>query len=184
MKWVNGLSFGNFCSPLCSPAEVGKAPENFRRERTPTIIFLLTFLYILSGKCQFALTGPNLVGGTSLLPSISPPACGGESRCKIPTLRKMTIENVVLQKAPAPRFGVVALISAALLGEALIGSPHAGATEKPISKDSAQSKAVAVKEGASLFRANCSPCHGLSARGGRQTVWAQFPVQRFSRWMD
>jgi cytochrome c oxidase cbb3-type subunit 3 len=25
---------------------------------------------------------------------------------------------------------------------------------------------VAIKEGASLFRANCSPCHGLNARGG------------------
>src|SRR5215470_12837452 len=25
---------------------------------------------------------------------------------------------------------------------------------------------VAVKEGASLFRANCSPCHGPNARGG------------------
>ncbi len=27
-------------------------------------------------------------------------------------------------------------------------------------------KVAAIKEGASLFRANCSPCHGLSARGG------------------
>src|SRR5438477_12032809 len=25
---------------------------------------------------------------------------------------------------------------------------------------------TAIKEGASLFRANCSPCHGLNARGG------------------
>lgn len=27
-------------------------------------------------------------------------------------------------------------------------------------------EAAAVKEGASLFRSNCSPCHGVSARGG------------------
>jgi len=27
-------------------------------------------------------------------------------------------------------------------------------------------KSAAVKEGASVFRANCSPCHGLNARGG------------------
>ncbi len=31
---------------------------------------------------------------------------------------------------------------------------------------SAAQKAAAIKEGASLFRANCSPCHGLNARGG------------------
>ncbi len=36
----------------------------------------------------------------------------------------------------------------------------AGADEIPHVKPSA------VKEGASLFRANCSPCHGLNARGG------------------
>jgi len=78
----------------------------------------------------------------------------------------MTVENIVLHRALAPRFGVVALISVALVGRALTLSPLAGATEKPISKSSAESKAVAVKEGASLFRANCSPCHGLGARGG------------------
>src|ERR1700726_2432220 len=41
----------------------------------------------------------------------------------------------------------------------------ATAAEKPTSTSS-RGKAAAVKEGASLFRANCSPCHGLSARGG------------------
>lgn len=30
----------------------------------------------------------------------------------------------------------------------------------------AAQKAAAIKEGASLFRAGCSPCHGLNARGG------------------
>ncbi len=30
----------------------------------------------------------------------------------------------------------------------------------------AAEKTAATKEGASLFRANCSPCHGLNARGG------------------
>lgn len=32
--------------------------------------------------------------------------------------------------------------------------------------ETSQRGPAAVKEGASLFRANCSPCHGLSARGG------------------
>lgn len=36
----------------------------------------------------------------------------------------------------------------------------ASAAEKP------QAHAASIKEGASMFRANCSPCHGLSARGG------------------
>jgi len=43
----------------------------------------------------------------------------------------------------------------------LILSLSATAAEK-----SATANAAVIKEGASLFRANCSPCHGLSARGG------------------
>jgi cytochrome c oxidase cbb3-type subunit 3 len=78
----------------------------------------------------------------------------------------MPIQSIVLQKAWTPRSGIVALISAALLGGALIRSALTSATEKPTSHDSAKSKAAAIKEGASLFRANCSPCHGLGARGG------------------
>ena len=33
-------------------------------------------------------------------------------------------------------------------------------------EQTAGQKAAAIKEGASLFRAGCSPCHGLNARGG------------------
>src|ERR1700733_14370630 len=37
--------------------------------------------------------------------------------------------------------------------------------EKPVTNPAAANSA-AINEGASLFRANCSPCHGLSAKGG------------------
>jgi cytochrome c oxidase cbb3-type subunit 3 len=33
-------------------------------------------------------------------------------------------------------------------------------------KNPVEGDAAAIREGASLFRANCSPCHGLNARGG------------------
>lgn len=70
-----------------------------------------------------------------------------------------------MQKAPGPSAGIAALLSATLLGGLLITANFATAAAKPTS-DSAEDKAAAIKEGASLFRANCSPCHGLSARGG------------------
>ncbi len=54
------------------------------------------------------------------------------------------------------------LLSAALLGRVPVQSAL-GATSP---QNSAQNKAVKIKEGTSLFRANCSPCHGLNARGG------------------
>jgi len=38
-----------------------------------------------------------------------------------------------------------------------------GQTEK---KNPVAGEPAAIREGASLFRANCSPCHGLNARGG------------------
>jgi cytochrome c oxidase cbb3-type subunit 3 len=44
--------------------------------------------------------------------------------------------------------------------------PLPSARAQATAKDSANTKATAVKEGASLFRGNCSPCHGLNARGG------------------
>ena len=69
-----------------------------------------------------------------------------------------------MQKAPGPSAGIAALLSATLLGGLLIPN-LATAAGKPTS-NSAEGKAAAIKEGASLFRANCSPCHGLSARGG------------------
>ena len=70
-----------------------------------------------------------------------------------------------MQKAPGPSAGIAALLSATLLGGLLIAASLASAAGKPTS-NSAEGKAAAIKEGASLFRANCSPCHGLSARGG------------------
>jgi len=50
--------------------------------------------------------------------------------------------------------GLVALIGAALV---LVVSGQ----ENPVAGNTA-----AIQEGASLFRANCSPCHGLNAQGG------------------
>jgi putative heme-binding domain-containing protein len=63
------------------------------------------------------------------------------------------------------RFLAGATLSAGIfLGIALPARPdHAGETtvNKPVTANPAQ-----IREGASLFRANCSPCHGLSAQGG------------------
>jgi len=73
--------------------------------------------------------------------------------------------SIALQKTPDLPAGLAALLSAALLAGLLIQATLATATGKPTS-NSAKGKAAAIKEGASLFRANCSPCHGLSARGG------------------
>ena len=70
-----------------------------------------------------------------------------------------------MQKAPGLSAGIAALLSATLFAGLLVAATLETATGKPTSK-SAESKAAAIKEGASLFRANCSPCHGLNARGG------------------
>jgi putative heme-binding domain-containing protein len=42
----------------------------------------------------------------------------------------------------------------------VLAAAHGGA------KQTSKANADAIKEGASLFRANCSPCHGLNAHGG------------------
>jgi len=70
-----------------------------------------------------------------------------------------------LQRARIWPAGIAALLPAAVVAGLLIQSTLAAATQKPASK-SAEAKTAAIKEGASLFRANCSPCHGLNARGG------------------
>jgi cytochrome c oxidase cbb3-type subunit III len=54
------------------------------------------------------------------------------------------------------------LLAAALFG----GVPVQSALGTTAPQNSAQDKATKIKEGASLFRTNCSPCHGLNARGG------------------
>ena len=56
------------------------------------------------------------------------------------------------------------LLGAGLLLGMLIASPSAMAQQT--GTNSAKTKATSIKEGASLFRGNCSPCHGLNARGG------------------
>jgi cytochrome c oxidase cbb3-type subunit 3 len=51
------------------------------------------------------------------------------------------------------------------LAVALCGALALRAQEKAVTNPVASDPA-AIREGASLFRGNCSPCHGLSARGG------------------
>jgi putative heme-binding domain-containing protein len=70
-----------------------------------------------------------------------------------------------LQKAPVLPAVIAALLLAAVVAGPFIKTDVATATEKS-SSNSAEANATAIREGSSLFRANCSPCHGLSARGG------------------
>jgi putative heme-binding domain-containing protein len=61
--------------------------------------------------------------------------------------------------------GITAWLSSALLTGFLIVAtlPSAIGQTAP---HSTNGKAAAIKEGASLFRGNCSPCHGIGGRGG------------------
>jgi cytochrome c oxidase cbb3-type subunit 3 len=62
--------------------------------------------------------------------------------------------------------GVVAtLATAALFLAALEPAAHAASPQAAVTNSVAEN-AVAIQEGNSLFRANCSPCHGLNAHGG------------------
>ena len=61
---------------------------------------------------------------------------------------------------------VVCLSVGILIGELLCAVSATG-QEKNISNPVAGNLS-AIREGASLFRANCSPCHGLDAKGGVQ----------------
>ena len=70
-----------------------------------------------------------------------------------------------LKPANKPRRWIVTRSPSPLLQALLVACSLAGAAQEP-TKQTPDANAVAVKEGASLFRANCSPCHGLSARGG------------------
>jgi cytochrome c oxidase cbb3-type subunit 3 len=72
--------------------------------------------------------------------------------------------GIALQKEAVGSAGSAALLPAALVVALLMQPVLAAAAEKSVF--SVKTLAAAVKEGASLFRANCSPCHGLSARGG------------------
>jgi putative heme-binding domain-containing protein len=57
------------------------------------------------------------------------------------------------------------VVASALFARTVI-LPVASAQEKSGAPQSSKTKAATIKEGASLFRGNCSPCHGLNARGG------------------
>src|ERR1700678_3499550 len=61
------------------------------------------------------------------------------------------------------RSWMVAAISASiLLGDGVLpGTAQEKAVTNPVAGNPA-----AIHEGASLFRGNCSPCHGLNAQGG------------------
>jgi cytochrome c oxidase cbb3-type subunit III len=52
-----------------------------------------------------------------------------------------------------------------ILAVALSVAPVLGAQEKPVTNPVAGDPA-AIREGGSLFRGNCSPCHGMNASGG------------------
>ena len=56
------------------------------------------------------------------------------------------------------------LVAAVSLG--LTFSARPGRSEENTVQEPVTAKPPRIKEGASLFRANCSPCHGLGAHGG------------------
>jgi len=58
-----------------------------------------------------------------------------------------------------PLFAMAVLLLG--VGAAVRAAGEAGTVTNPLA-----GKPAAIREGASLFRANCSPCHGLNAKGG------------------
>jgi cytochrome c oxidase cbb3-type subunit 3 len=56
---------------------------------------------------------------------------------------------------------VAAMAAVILLGEGAWGRANQAAATNPVAGN-----AAAIREGASLFRSNCSPCHGPNAQGG------------------
>ncbi len=76
-------------------------------------------------------------------------------------ISETNLKGTRLQTTPVLHCRMVVRAAAALLAAMLIQCTPSIAADK-----SRQPKPSAVKEGASLFRANCSPCHGLNAAGG------------------
>jgi cytochrome c oxidase cbb3-type subunit 3 len=70
-----------------------------------------------------------------------------------------------VEKAPVLFAAIYAVIRATLMAGLFLQATDMAAAEKPASPSSA-GRTAAIKEGGSLFRANCAPCHGLAARGG------------------
>jgi putative heme-binding domain-containing protein len=64
------------------------------------------------------------------------------------------------------RTGLLALLPVFFLSAVLAHARPAARRQEPTPQDAAKASAAGVKEGASLFRADCSPCHGLNAQGG------------------
>jgi len=78
---------------------------------------------------------------------------------------KRDIESWLAANGVAKTIRFAALISVLLLVMGSVSILPVRAQEKPISNPVA-GKPAAIREGSSLFRANCSPCHGLNATGG------------------
>jgi cytochrome c oxidase cbb3-type subunit 3 len=77
----------------------------------------------------------------------------------------MSADKPALDLARKPDMRVaMKWVSSLLLALLIVRSVPAAAQEP--AKRTSPANAAAVKEGASLFRANCSPCHGLNAQGG------------------
>jgi cytochrome c oxidase cbb3-type subunit III len=78
----------------------------------------------------------------------------------------MSFEIVPAAKSRSEHVSFARSITLPLLVGALLLASLVTAQEKGATAQSSHTKASVVKEGASLFRGNCSPCHGLNARGG------------------
>ena len=60
---------------------------------------------------------------------------------------------------------IVSLVSMSAIFTGCLISQGWGEEENPVTNPLA-GKSAAIQEGTGLFRANCSPCHGLNAKGG------------------
>lgn len=78
----------------------------------------------------------------------------------------MSFEIVPAAKWRFEHVSFARLVTLPLLAGALLLASRVTAQDKSAAPPSSKTKASIVKEGASLFRGNCSPCHGLNARGG------------------
>lgn len=78
----------------------------------------------------------------------------------------MSFEIVPAVKPRSEHVSFTRLVTLPLLAGALLLASLVIAQEKGATAQSPKTNAATIKEGTSLFRANCSPCHGINARGG------------------
>jgi cytochrome c oxidase cbb3-type subunit 3 len=78
----------------------------------------------------------------------------------------MSFEIVPAARSRSEHVSFARLATLSILAGAVLSVSFVTAQEKNAAPPSLSTKASIVKEGASLFRGNCSPCHGLNARGG------------------